>query len=49
LGATQWQRSVEVTQNSATLPISKDNVIFGVRALDPQGHRSPAVAPLPER
>jgi hypothetical protein len=49
LGATQWQRSVEVTQNSATLPISKDNVIFGVRAVDPQGHRSPAVAPLPER
>jgi hypothetical protein len=35
--------------HSATLPISKDNVIFGVRAVDGQGHRSPAVAPLPER
>jgi hypothetical protein len=34
---------------SITLPISKDNVIFGVRAVDAQGHRSPAVPPLPER
>ncbi len=34
---------------SITLPISKDNVIFGVRSVDAQGHRSPAVAPLPER
>ncbi|QNI31911.1 M20/M25/M40 family metallo-hydrolase [Alloacidobacterium dinghuense] len=34
---------------SSTLPISKDNVIFGVRSVDAQGHRSPAVAPLPER
>ena len=34
---------------SVTLPISKDNVIFGVRSVDAQGHRSPAVAPLPER
>ena len=33
----------------ATLPISKDNVIFAVRAVDAQGHRSPAVTPLPER
>jgi hypothetical protein len=32
-----------------TLPISKDNVIFGVRAVDRQGHRSLAVIPLPER
>lgn len=49
LGASQWQRSVQVAQTRATLPISKDNVIFGVRAVDAQGHRSPAVAPLPER
>jgi hypothetical protein len=49
LGAPQWQRSVEVTQESATLPISKDNVIFGVRSVDARGHRSPAVVPLPER
>lgn len=49
LSAAQWQRSTQVAQTSATLPISKDNVIFGVRAVDAQGHRSPAVAPLPER
>jgi hypothetical protein len=32
-----------------TIPTSKDNVIFAVRAVDSQGHRSPAVTPLPER
>ncbi len=30
------------------LPISKDNVIFAVRALDPQGHPSPPVLPKPQ-
>jgi hypothetical protein len=29
------------------LPISKDNVIFGVRSVDAAGHRSYAVLPLP--
>ncbi len=29
------------------LPISKDNVVFGVRSVDAAGHRSPAVAPTP--
>jgi hypothetical protein len=33
----------------ATLKISKDNVIFAVRALDKEGHRSLAVVPTPER
>jgi hypothetical protein len=33
----------------ATLPLSKDNVIFAVRAVDNRGHRSLAVTPLPER
>ena len=33
----------------ATLPISKDNVIFAVRAVDAKGHRSLAVVPVPER
>jgi Peptidase family M28 len=32
-----------------TLQQSKDNVIFGVRAVDHQGHRSLPVVPLPER
>lgn len=33
---------------SVTLPVSKDNVVFGVRAVDAAGHRSPAVVPVPE-
>jgi len=33
----------------ATLPVSKDNVIFAVRALDSKEHRSLAVVPQPER
>jgi hypothetical protein len=32
---------------SVTVDISKDNVLFGVRAVDRDGHRSPAAAPLP--
>ncbi len=31
------------------LPVSRDNVIFGVRGVDAQGHRSPAVVPWPRR
>jgi hypothetical protein len=31
------------------MPRSKDNVIFGVRAVDAQGHRSLAVLPVPQR
>ena len=34
---------------SVTLPVSKDNVVFGVRAVDAAGHRSPAVVPWPAR
>lgn len=30
-----------------TIPVSKDNVIFGIRAVDAKGHRSPAVVPWP--
>ena len=33
----------------ATLKLSKDNVIFAVRAVDAAGHRSLAVLPTPER
>jgi hypothetical protein len=32
-----------------TLKLSKDNVIFAVRAIDAEGHRSLPVVPLPER
>ncbi|MCU1222559.1 MAG: peptidase [Edaphobacter sp.] len=31
------------------LPISKDNVVFGVRSVDSAGHRSAAVLPMPTR
>jgi hypothetical protein len=31
------------------VPRSKDNGIFGVRAVDAQGHRSLVVLPKPER
>lgn len=34
---------------SVQLPVSKDNVIFGVIAVDAHGHRSPAVVPWPAR
>ncbi|WP_255460752.1 M28 family metallopeptidase [Edaphobacter albus] len=37
------------TATRIELPISKDNVIFGVRAMDAAGHRSPAVMPNPSR
>jgi hypothetical protein len=44
-----WER-VQDTHGATqvTLPISKDNVIFAVRAFDRQGHRSPAVVPQPK-
>jgi hypothetical protein len=32
---------------SIQIPVSKDNVLFGVRAVDGHGHRSPAVVPWP--
>jgi len=41
------QRVGAVTR--ATLKLSKDNVIFAVRALDAEGHRSLPVVPVPER
>jgi hypothetical protein len=33
----------------ATLKLSKDNVIFAVRAVDAEGHRSLPIVPLPQR
>jgi hypothetical protein len=45
-----WEHAEDVGEAlSATLKVSKDNVIFAVRALDVQGHRSLPVVPLPER
>jgi hypothetical protein len=45
-----WEHVQTITgANSAALKISKDNVIFGVRAVDAAGHRSLPVVPEPER
>ena len=45
-----WTDSKKVgMETSVTLPVSKDNVVFGVRAVDAQGHRSIVVTPAPER
>jgi Peptidase family M28 len=53
--ANDWQFSANARKygastekNAATLPISKDNVFFGIRACDLAGHCSQAVSPLPE-
>jgi hypothetical protein len=46
----EWEHAEPVGNVSrATLPLSKDNVIFAVRAVDREGHRSLAVVPQPER
>jgi hypothetical protein len=48
--AGDWTHSKDVgNATKATLPMSKDNVFFAVRAVDAKGHRSLAVVPLPER
>jgi hypothetical protein len=56
--APDWQRFIsskdageKVTgpEHKVTLPISKDNVIFGVRSVSTRGCATPAVIPTPER
>ena len=48
--APDWEYVQAVGSGArATLKVSKDNVIFGVRALDAAGHRSLPVVPEPER
>jgi hypothetical protein len=48
--APTWTASQSVgAATSTTLPISKDNTIFGVRSVDSAGHRSVAVYPAPSR
>ncbi len=44
-----WEHVQMVGATSATMKVSKDNVIFGVRAVDEAGHRSLPVVPEPER
>jgi hypothetical protein len=54
--ANDWQFAADAQKygattesNTATLPVSKDNVFFGIRACDAFGHCSQAVAPIPEQ
>jgi len=54
--ANDWQYAADAakygasaTIHAATLPVSKDNVFFGIRACDLAQHCGQAVAPLPER
>jgi hypothetical protein len=43
-----WTHRIPVGKTgTATIDLSKDNVVFGVRAIGPHGHRSPAAFPLP--
>jgi len=55
LAAPNWERFTasgihpDGAQYTVTLPISKDNAIFGVRAVDEAGHASLAVVPMPVR
>ncbi|MEU4688633.1 M28 family metallopeptidase [Actinoplanes sp. NPDC023714] len=46
--APDWQHVVRAGNVSeVTIDLSKDNVFFGVRAVDTDGNRSPAAAPQP--
>ena len=48
--ASDWEYVQTVSSGTrATLKVSKDNVIFAVRAVDAAGHRSLPVVPEPER
>lgn len=49
--AADWEhsRSVIGKELKATIPVSKDNVIFAVQAVDEAGHRSAPIVPAPER
>jgi acetylornithine deacetylase/succinyl-diaminopimelate desuccinylase-like protein len=46
----EWEHAQAVgSETHATLKLSKDNVVFAVRAVDRAGHRSLPVLPVPER
>lgn len=48
--AATWQQSRDVGKATrATLPVSKDNVVFGVQAVSRRGYASLARFPLPKR
>jgi hypothetical protein len=44
----EWTNALNVGDvTTATIDLSKDNVFFGVRAVDTAGHRSPVAYPIP--
>ncbi|MBO3743117.1 M20/M25/M40 family metallo-hydrolase [Actinoplanes flavus] len=46
--APDWQHTLRLGKvDTVTVDLSKDNVFFGVRAVDTAGHRSPVAAPKP--
>jgi acetylornithine deacetylase/succinyl-diaminopimelate desuccinylase-like protein len=48
--SSEWEHAQKVgNAKRITLKLSKDNVIFAVRAVDAAGHRSLPVVPVPER
>jgi Peptidase family M28 len=48
--APDWEHSQDFGKvTRATLPVSKDNVIFAVEAIDEAGHKSQPIVPVPER
>jgi len=48
--SAEWEHAKAVENaTQITLPVSKDNVIFAVRTVDREGHRSLPVVPLPEK
>ena len=50
--AAQWEHALDVpkeTTRQTIKGVSKDNVIFGLQAVDAAGHASPAVYPKPRR
>lgn len=50
--APLWEHALDVPKDTTRFTVkgvSKDNVIFGVEAMDAAGHASPATYPLPSR
>ena len=48
--APDWEHAQAAGKEAkATIPVSKDNVIFAVQAVDESGHRSMPIVPVPER
>ena len=48
--APDWEHSLSFGKvTRAILPVSKDNVIFAVEAVDEAGHKSQPIVPVPER